>query len=84
MVLLNASSRSRNVARLVVQDQGGGEKKAGLPYLVGRTASSSMFIDKDFGKCDLPSLKLPISSIVNQSRSVGNLARSSTRFSMNF
>lgn len=84
MVLLNASSRSRNVARLVVQDQGGGEKKAGLPYIVGRTASSSMFIDKDFGKCDLPSLKLPISSIVNQSRPVGSLARSAPRFSMNF
>lgn len=82
MVLLNASSRSRNVASLIVKDQGGGEKKAGLPYIVGRTAPSSMFLDKSTGGCELASMKLPITPVVGQSRPVNNLARASTRFKM--
>lgn len=84
MVLLNASSRSRNVASLIVKDQGGGEKKAGLPYIVGRTAPSSMFLARDAGGCELSSMKLPISTLINQSRPINSLARTSSRFGLNF
>jgi hypothetical protein len=45
MVLLNAASRARNVGRLIVQNQGGGNKKAGFPYMVGRSSWSSLFFD---------------------------------------
>ena len=38
MVLLNAASRARNVGSLITQNQGGGDKKAGFPYIVGRGA----------------------------------------------
>ena len=45
MVLLNAAKRARMASSTVNQDQGGGETKAGLPYIVGRTASSSRALD---------------------------------------
>lgn len=45
MVLLNASSRSRNVGRLIVQNQGGGDKKAGFPHQIGRESWSSIFLN---------------------------------------
>jgi hypothetical protein len=36
MVLYNGSSRVRNIATLINADQGGGDKKSGLPYQIGR------------------------------------------------
>lgn len=45
MGLSNASSRARNYSSTVNQGQGGGAKKAGYPYIVGRTANTSRFID---------------------------------------
>ena len=44
MVLLNASSKARNAARIITQNQGGGSKKAGLPYVIGRGSWSSIFM----------------------------------------
>lgn len=44
MVLLNASSKSRNAGRIITQNQGGGSKKAGLPYVIGRGSWSSIFM----------------------------------------
>ena len=44
MVLLNSAKRSRNAAQIVNQNQGGGPKKAGTPYQVGRTWWSSIHI----------------------------------------
>lgn len=38
MVYMNASNKSRYVSSLVNQNQGGGSKKAGFPYQVGRTS----------------------------------------------
>ena len=54
MVLLNASSRSRHVGRLIVRNQGGGEKKAGFPYMIGRGSWTSQFlqaVDPVSGNC---------------------------------
>lgn len=44
MVLLNASSRARNAGQIIVQNQGGGSKKAGLPYQVGRDSWVSIYM----------------------------------------
>jgi hypothetical protein len=48
MGLSNAASRARNYVQNINQNQGGGDKKAGFPYQVGRSAWSSIFIDNQF------------------------------------
>ncbi len=44
MVLLNASKRARYASTTIVQNQGGGNKKAGLPYQVGRDSWASIYL----------------------------------------
>lgn len=44
MVLMNASKKSRYTGSTSNQDQGGGSKKAGFPYQVGRGQWTSNFI----------------------------------------
>jgi len=44
MGLSNASSRARNYSQTVNLPQGGGNKKAGFPYQVGRTMWSSIYL----------------------------------------
>jgi hypothetical protein len=44
MVLSNSSKRARYANTISNQNQGGGSKKAGFPYIVGRTQWSSIFI----------------------------------------
>ena len=43
MPLYNAASRARNVGSLITQNQGGGEKKAGFPRMIGRDSWFSIF-----------------------------------------
>ena len=45
MGLSNAASRARNYNQSINRNQGGGDKKAGFPYQVGRSMWSSIFID---------------------------------------
>ena len=42
MVLSNSTKRVRHMSSLVNQNQGGGMKKAGFPYIIGRSASVSI------------------------------------------
>ena len=54
MGLSNASTRARNYNSTINQNQGGGNKKAGFPYLIGRTTNTSIaFNNTDVvtGKC---------------------------------
>ena len=44
MVLYNSSSRARNTALTVNQNQGGGNKKAGLSQTVGKGQWESIYI----------------------------------------
>ena len=44
MVYLNSASRSRNTGSLINQSQGGGDKKAGLPYQIGREYYTSILL----------------------------------------
>ena len=43
MGLSNAASKARNYNVIVNSNQGGGNKKAGLPYQIGRGTWSSIF-----------------------------------------
>ena len=45
MGLSNGATRARNYGQTINQKQGGGDKKAGLPYQIGRSTWSSIFID---------------------------------------
>lgn len=42
--LANSAKRSRNYGQTVNQNQGGGDKKAGFPFMVGRNQWDSIFI----------------------------------------
>jgi hypothetical protein len=65
MVLLNASSRSREAVRRSINiNQGGGSKKAGFPYQIGRQSWTSMFFDtcdptSSISCCTLPNFQTP-------------------------
>jgi len=54
MGLSNAASRARNYSVTVNANQGGGNKKAGLPYQIGRETWTSIFLratDPIYGRC---------------------------------
>ena len=54
MGLSNASKRGRNYSQTINQNQGGGSKKAGLPYQIGRESYTSVIMgntDVVHGKC---------------------------------
>ena len=75
MVLLNSASRSRNVQSLVNRNQGGGDKKAGFPYQVGRSSWTEIFfqsVDPVSGKCcKLKNYQLALRPIASISRPIG-------------
>jgi hypothetical protein len=82
MVLSNSAKRARYQNTIKVQNQGGGDKKAGLPYQVGRTAWSSIYLglgntSTRFGTkkcCTTRNMSvLPFSGTVNQSHGVGRV-----------
>lgn len=74
MVLLNSAKRSRNSAQIVNQKQGGGPKKAGIPYQVGRSTWSSIHIGDTpmgNGKYRKGLLKMQLTRVTNASRPIG-------------
>ena len=82
MVLYNAAKRARNATSIVNQNQGGGEKKAGFPYQVGRSSSTSVafhMTDPVYGRCcKLSSFNTGVYPFVRISRPIG------TRYSANY
>jgi hypothetical protein len=71
-----SSNRNRGGSNAITdQKQGGGNKKAGLPYQVGRTQWSSVHLGADClvtGKCcDLKKLALTKNKNVSISRPIG-------------
>jgi hypothetical protein len=44
MVLSNSAKRARYASTTSVQNQGGGSKKAGFPYIVGRSSWTSIYM----------------------------------------
>lgn len=75
MGLSNAASRARNYSQTVNQPQGGGDKKAGFPYQVGRTHWTPIFLgcsQYQIRCCELKNLKLTANPNVRQSRPMGS------------
>jgi len=42
MVLMNGTTRTRNISSIVNQPSGGGNKKAGTPFIIGRSTWTSV------------------------------------------
>lgn len=77
MGLSNAASRARLYDSTINQNQGGGSKKAGFPYMVGRTAWNSIFITggnpTTSAKCmSLKCMRFTANPNVRQSRPAGS------------
>ena len=78
MVLMNGSTKARNVSSLVNQNTGGGNKKAGLVYQVGRGSYASVVMGTKTGVvnnncCSLKKLQLTVNPNVKLSRPVGSV-----------
>ena len=74
MGLSNAASRARNYGQLINRPQGGGDKKAGFPYQVGRTMWTTIYMGTDSinNCCSLSAFKLTKNPRVRQSRPMGS------------
>lgn len=75
MGLSNASSRARNYSSTINHNQGGGNKKAGFPYLIGRETNTSIAFNNTNvvqGKCcKLDSYKTMRFTTASISRPIG-------------
>ena len=68
MGLSNAASRARNYGQIINQKQGGGDKKAGFPYQVGRSSWTSIFFDN----ISLANIRMTKNPNVRVSRPMGS------------
>jgi hypothetical protein len=80
MGLSNSAKRASSYSQTINQNQGGGNKKAGFPYMVGRGWQTSIAFNNTnvvMGRCcQLPSYqKLLYTFPVSQSRGIGNDVR---------
>ena len=69
MVLMNASSKARHASSIVNKDTKGGNKKAGLPGLIGRTSGESIALNRT--SQNLTMLRKPVVSTTKPSRPIG-------------
>ena len=67
-MVYSQTKRTASISSIVNQDQGGGNKKAGLAYVVGRSAAS--FVALRDTKQPLSRWQMPLTSSVRPSRPV--------------
>jgi len=87
-MVYSASNKTRHISSMVNQDSGGGSKKSGFPYQIGRNSWSSIYIDtcdpshkRELKCCTLDMMKTNIFNGVSQSRQIGrNINRSFYKF----
>ena len=75
MGLSNSASRARNYSATITRNQGGGDKKAGFPPQVGRTAWESIYLQSNKYAtrcCNLKTLQFTANPNVRQSRPTGS------------
>jgi len=74
MPLYNAASRARNATLIKNSNQGGGDKKAGFPYMIGRGYLTSIaFHATGANCCNLTKqMTMPLKN-VNQSRNISSV-----------
>lgn len=77
-MVYSQTKKTSSIASITNQNQGGGSKKAGLPYLVGRESWSSVALKNTSQRMSV--LKMPLTSSVSQSRPVGVRPGSTTYF----
>lgn len=75
--LTNSSKKARYSGSTTNQNQGGGDKKAGLPYQVGRNWHFKHFLTEHRSADNLPSLRRTL-VFANQSRPVGSWTNGNT------
>ena len=81
---MNASTRARYSSSIVNQNQGGGSKKAGFPYQVGRSTWSSVTFKTtsptDGKCCKLAKMQMNLFPLAKASRPIGSTAMPNTYF----
>tara|TARA_X000000950_G_C13716640_1_gene578427 strand:- start:411 stop:644 length:234 start_codon:yes stop_codon:yes gene_type:complete len=77
-MVYSQTKKTSSIASITNQNQGGGSKKAGLPYLVGRESWSTIALRNTSQRMSV--LKMPLTSSVSQSRPVGVRPGSTTYF----
>ncbi len=77
-MVYSQTKKTSSIASITNQNQGGGSKKAGLPYLVGRESWSSIALKNTSQRMSV--LKMPLTSSVSQSRPVGVRPGTTTYF----
>ena len=77
-MVYSQTKKTSSIASITNQNQGGGSKKAGLPYLIGRESWSSVALRNTSQRMSV--LKMPLTTNVSQSRHVGVRPGSSTYF----
>lgn len=70
-MVLSTTKRTASMSSIVNQNQGGGEKKAGFPYQVGRSSWANIFI----GRVELSGLQQTLVFTKNTVRPTGYDAR---------
>lgn len=83
MVYYNAAKRARYATSISNQNSGGGDKKAGLPYMVGRGYWTSIFLQSTEpigGRCcSLAKLNVTM-KLSNQSRNIGSVGAAANSY----
>lgn len=80
------STRGSHMSSIVNQNQGGGNKKAGFPYQVGRDSWTSIAFDScnpthiDFRCCSLKLYNRTVMPMANFSRPIGSVGQSNTYY----
>jgi hypothetical protein len=72
-MVYSQTKRTASIASITNQDQGGGSKKAGFPYLVGRDSWTSIALHgtKQYLSKENKGLQFTLNPNVRQSRPVG-------------
>ena len=65
-MVYSQTKKTASIASITNQNQGGGNKKAGLPYLIGRESWSSIALKNTSQRMSV--LKMPLVSTVTSSR----------------
>jgi len=68
-MVYSQTKRTASVSSITNRASGGGDKKAGLPYLVGRESAASVAFRGT--KQNLSMLQMPLTSNVRPSRPIG-------------
>ena len=78
-MVLSTTKRTSSISSIVNQNQGGGNKKAGFPYQIGRESWTSIFFhstDPVHGNCcTLPKVMTMKFPAANPSRPIGSDVR---------